>query len=111
MELPVRHGEGKFVVESPRVLEELQSRRLIALRYAARPGTGPGGQVAYPDDPNGSIDHIAGICDPTGRVFGLMPHPEAFLFPENHPEWSAGGITEGAGLAVFRNGVRAARAP
>ncbi len=102
MDLPVRHGEGKFVVESPEVLSAIRSKGLAALRY-----TGEG----YPDDPNGSVDHIAGICDPTGRVFGLMPHPEAFLYPENHPEWTAGQIAEGAGLAIFRNGVRAARQP
>ncbi len=109
MDLPVRHGEGKLVVESPKVLEELESRNLVALRYLARDKTARAdGTVGYPEDPNGSVNHIAGICDPTGRVFGLMPHPEAFLFPENHPEWSALRISEGAGLAIFRNGVRAA---
>jgi phosphoribosylformylglycinamidine synthase subunit PurQ / glutaminase len=114
MDLPVRHGEGKLVVETPKVLAALCSRGLVALRYRTRGGSRPNGCVDYPDDPNGSVDHIAGLCDPTGRVFGLMPHPEAFLYPENHPEWpsmrGSAQITEGEGLAIFRNGVRAARA-
>jgi phosphoribosylformylglycinamidine synthase len=118
MDLPVRHGEGKLVTESPKVLEDLESRHLAALRYRAlnrdAAHSRASGAVDYPDDPNGSVNHIAGICDPTGRVFGLMPHPEAFLYPENHPEWTRFSAapgragTEGHGLAIFRNGVRAA---
>lgn len=100
-DLPVRHGEGKFVVKSPEVLAALTEQRLVALRYV---GDG------YPADPNGSLEHIAGICDRTGRVFGLMPHPEAFLFPENHPEWTARRPATGGGRAIFENGVHAAEA-
>ena len=86
MDLPVRHGEGKFVVESPKVMAELASRGLIALRYLPRQGSaGADDPVGYPDDPNGSMDHVAGICDATGRVFGLMPHPEAFLYSGESP--------------------------
>ena len=110
VDLPVRHGEGKLVVESPEVLDALRSRGLVAMRYVARGEKAAAGRVDFPDDPNGSVDHIAGICDPTGRVFGLMPHPEAYLFPENHPEWTRGNSPAGAGLAIFRGGVRAARA-
>jgi phosphoribosylformylglycinamidine (FGAM) synthase-like amidotransferase family enzyme len=110
-DLPVRHGEGKFVVKSPGVRDELDARGLVALRYVCRDPDARG-EVRYPDDPNGSVGHIAGICDSTGRVFGLMPHPEAFLFPENHPDWTRRRLREGGGLAIFRNGVRAfARAP
>lgn len=126
MDLPVRHGEGKLVTVSSDTLAALESRSLVALRYLSRGAGSPGTRVAgpstveYPDDPNGSVNHIAGICDPTGRVFGLMPHPEAFLFPENHPDWAGLRLSgddpqthrrqaEGQGLAVFRNGVRAAR--
>ena len=65
MDLPVRHGEGKLVAASEAVLDQLESRRLVALRYI--------------DNPNGSVRDAAGICDPTGRIFGLMPHPEAFI--------------------------------
>jgi phosphoribosylformylglycinamidine synthase len=104
MDLPVRHGEGRFVARSPELLAELDARGLVALRYASRSG----GEPKYPEDPNGSDGHVAGICDPTGRVFGLMPHPEAFIHAENHPEWTALSLTEGEGLRILANGVRAA---
>ena len=110
LDVPVRHGEGKFVTRTPQVLAELESRGLIAARYVA-----PGG---YPENPNGSLGNIAGICDATGRIFGLMPHPEAFLFPENHPEWGSRAAARpaprvaiwpaGDGLRLFQNGVQAA---
>jgi phosphoribosylformylglycinamidine synthase subunit PurQ / glutaminase len=113
MDLPVRHGEGKLIVKSDSVRAGLEARRLVALRYVARSGTGVAGAgpVAYPDNPNGSDLDAAGICDPTGRIFGLMPHPEAFVRAEQHPEWARGGARAGDGLAVFENGVRAARTP
>ncbi len=106
MDLPVRHGEGKLVTGSPGVLAQVRSLGLAAVRYSSRVG----GLPSYPENPNGSEDDIAGLSDATGRVFGLMPHPEAFLVPENHPEWSRGGVKEGRGLEVFRAGVAAARA-
>lgn len=106
MDLPVRHGEGRFVTASPGMLSELSDRGLVALRYVSASG----GEPAYPEDPNGSEGHVAGICDPTGRVFGLMPHPEAFIHAHNHPEWTAGAATEGEGLRIFANGVKAASA-
>ncbi len=84
VDLPVRHGEGKFYAETD-VIGRLVRQNQVALRYAA-----PGGQPAelrFPYNPNGSVDDIAGICDPTGRVFGLMPHPEAYNHFTNHPDW------------------------
>jgi phosphoribosylformylglycinamidine synthase I len=104
MDLPVRHGEGKFITQSPDILSELAARGLIALRYSSNRG-----EPKYPENPNGSEGHVAGICDPSGRVFGLMPHPEAFIHPENHPDWTARPLAEGEGLRIFANGVRAAR--
>jgi phosphoribosylformylglycinamidine synthase I len=103
MELPVRHGEGRFVA-SEEVLRELEERRLVALRYATRWGeaTAP---VPYPDNPNGSTHDIGGVCDATGRVFGLMPHPEAFVLPQHHPRWTRETVTEGMGSRIFRNAV------
>ena len=101
MELPVRHGEGKFVAVSSTALKRLQNEQLVVLRYAGS-GDGP---VRYPDNPNGSVDDIAGICDPTGKVLGLMPHPEAFVTPETHPSWTRGGVLCGEGLLIFRRGV------
>jgi phosphoribosylformylglycinamidine synthase len=106
MELPVRHGEGKFVALSAALMGSLASQGLIALRYASREGRSGDETVEYPDDPNGSEGHVAGICDPTGRVFGLMPHPEAFLHPENHPDWTARLPREAMGLRIIANGVR-----
>jgi phosphoribosylformylglycinamidine synthase subunit PurQ / glutaminase len=104
MDLPVRHGEGKFITRSPGMLAELEGQGCIALRYVASGG----GEPSYPEDPNGSEGHVAGICDRTGRVFGLMPHPEAFVTPLEHPDFATGRVPEGLGLRIFTNGVRAA---
>ncbi len=85
LELPVRHGEGKFFADEP-VIRRLLENNHVAVRYAL-----PGGAPAdgrFPHNPNGSIHDIAGICDETGRVFGLMPHPEAYNHPTNHPDWT-----------------------
>jgi phosphoribosylformylglycinamidine (FGAM) synthase-like amidotransferase family enzyme len=97
MSLPVRHGEGRFVARDESVLDALESEGLVALRY------GPGG------DPSGSARSIAGICDPTGRILGLMPHPEAFLVRENSPERRR-GRSGPTGLELFARGVKAAMA-
>ena len=103
IEMPVRHGEGRFVA-SEEILSRLEQSGQVAARYAPRwDGTGA---VSYPDNPNGSELDIAGICDSTGRVFGLMPHPEAFIFPHNHPRWTREEVSEGQGLRIFRNAVR-----
>ena len=83
-DLPVRHGEGKLYADG-QVIERLQQNHQIVLRYALPDGSPAGGRFPY--NPNGSVDDIAGICDPTGRVFGLMPHPEAYNDWTNHPDW------------------------
>ena len=101
---PVRHGEGKFVSKDDRTLTRIQDENLVALQYAD-PETGRPTQD-YPHNPNGSPAAIAGICDPTGRIFGLMPHPEAFLHRTNHPRWTREELPEeGQGVALFRNGI------
>ncbi len=101
--LPVRHGEGKVIPKDKRVLRALEERHLIPIRYVA-PNGGPTG---YPDNPNGSVADMAGLCDPTGRIFGLMPHPEAYLYRTNHPRWTRERLPAvGQGVAVFRNAVR-----
>ncbi len=98
--LPVAHGEGKFEAE-PDVLRELKRRRQIVFRYVGPDGSSGAG---YPWNPNGSMDDIAGICDPSGRIFGLMPHPERHVEPTQHPRWTREGCkAEGDGLKVFRN--------
>jgi phosphoribosylformylglycinamidine synthase I len=84
-ELPVRHGEGKFYAD-PETLAELWQNNQVAVQYALPDGRPAGGR--FPFNPNGSVDDIAGICDATGRIFGLMPHPEAYNHPTNHPDWT-----------------------
>ena len=100
---PVRHGEGKFVPENEAVLEEIEKKNLAVFRYCREDGS-----VAtdYPANPNGSVNSIAGICNETGRLFGLMPHPEAYLHRTNHPRWTREDLPEeGQGLLIFRNAV------
>jgi phosphoribosylformylglycinamidine (FGAM) synthase-like amidotransferase family enzyme len=100
--LPVRHGEGKLVCRDSELMERLQSGNLIALRYVDPSSGQP--TMKYPDNPNGSQCSIAGLTDPTGRLLGLMPHPEAFLHRTNHPRWTREILPEeGAGLQFFRN--------
>ena len=104
LEAPIRHGEGKFIPRDDTLQEALRSGGQVALRYANASGRPAEG--AYPANPNGSVDDVAGICDPSGRLFGLMPHPEAFLCRTNHPRWTREDLpAEGAGLAIFRNAV------
>ena len=106
--LPVRHGEGKFIVRDKDVLQRLLDNGQVALRYVRPDGTAAAGE--FPFNPNGAVDDIAGICDPSGRIFGLMPHPEAFQERENHPEWTRLDLpAEGAGLRIFRNAVEFAK--
>jgi phosphoribosylformylglycinamidine synthase len=101
--MPVRHGEGKFIPGGDAVLAALQANRQIPLRYTDASGNST---MSYPDNPNGSIDSIAGVCDATGRLFGLMPHPEAFLHRTNHPRWTREELPEeGDGLKIFKNAV------
>ncbi|MBI5445031.1 MAG: phosphoribosylformylglycinamidine synthase subunit PurQ [Deltaproteobacteria bacterium] len=105
---PVRHGEGKFIPGDHEVLRRLEAKRLVPLRYAS-PDAQP--TMEYPWNPNGSLGAIAGVCDPSGRIFGLMPHPEAFLHRTNHPRWTREELPEeGQGAALFRNAVEFAGA-
>ncbi len=102
--LPVRHGEGKFIPMDDGILEKIYDEDLVALQYTKEDGSPK--PAEYPWNPNGSVDDIAGICDPTGTIFGLMPHPEAYIDGTQHPRWTREGLKEeGAGLQVFRNGV------
>jgi len=117
IDLPVRHGEGKFYA-AHRDIQRLEASGQIVMRYAKEEG-GPA-EGHWPENPNGSLEDIAGICDPTGRIFGLMPHPEAFHHITNHPDWTRQKATlarqgkgfdteEGAGVQIFRNAVAYAR--
>jgi phosphoribosylformylglycinamidine synthase I len=98
---PVAHGEGRFVPGDDAVLERLHAQHLLALTYVSADG-GPAG---YPDNPNGSVAGIAGICNEQGNVLGLMPHPEDHILPVQHPRWRRGESGH-LGLPLFIRGVR-----
>jgi phosphoribosylformylglycinamidine synthase subunit PurQ / glutaminase len=90
--LPIAHGEGKFIPRDNDILNQLRKNNQIVFKYA--------------DNPNGSIDDIAGICDTTGRILGMMPHPERHVLGTQHPRWTREGLKEfGDGFAIFKNGV------
>jgi phosphoribosylformylglycinamidine synthase subunit PurQ / glutaminase len=100
---PVAHGEGRFVLADPGDLAVLQANDQIALTYTLADGAPA--QGAYPENPNGSIADIAGVCNPAGNVLGLMPHPEDHLFTYQHPR-RARAESGGSGLKLFANGVK-----
>ncbi|MGQ9585793.1 MAG: phosphoribosylformylglycinamidine synthase I [Anaerolineae bacterium] len=101
---PVAHGEGRFLTAGEEALIRLRKQGQVALRYVEADGS----PADYPANPNGSVDGIAGICNPTGTVLGLMPHPEDHIFPQQHPRWTRG---EGGnlGLVLFANGIQYVR--
>jgi len=104
MYLPVRHGEGKIITRDDEVLKKLKEKNQIVLQYSDSEYREPA--VDYPMNPNGSAGAIAGICDERGRLFGLMPHPEAYLHYTNHPRWTREQLPEeGMGLSIFKNAV------
>ena len=123
MYLPVAHGEGKFVARDEAALKKLEAAGQLPLRYLPLAGRGTegdgtqcsalstqysvaAGHLPFPDNPNGSMADVAGVCDTAGRVLGLMPHPERHLDPTNHPRWTRGEAGPvGDGLQVFRNAV------
>ena len=102
----VRHGEGKFLTLDKHVLEKLKKNNQIVFQYAD-PNTGKP-TTEFPYNPNGSIESIAGICSPDGKIFGLMPHPEAYHTVYNHPQWYTNkeiDSEEGEGIKIFKNAV------
>lgn len=100
--LPVAHGEGKVITDM-RGLREINA----ALYYTDESGNV---QAGYPYNPNGSMNNIAGVCDPTGRIFALMPHPERHIRFQQHPQWTRKKSKEhGDGFAIFQNAVKFAR--
>ena len=94
--LPIAHAEGRFVTKLQEDFALLQKKLQLPLCYVST------------DDPNGSMGSVAGVCDESGRVFGLMPHPERYIDPVQHPHWTRlePRPSEGDGLALFRNAVR-----
>ncbi len=113
MYLPVAHGEGRFFARDDGTLKKFDEAGQLPLRYTnsssqtASEAADVNQMVAYPDNPNGSLANVAGMCDETGRVFGLMPHPERYIDPTQHPRWTRGEVGEiGDGLRLFQNAVQ-----
>lgn len=102
LELPIEHAEGKVVTASDTIVKQLEDNGQVAVRYVDTDGR----YDRYPANPNGSIAGIAGLCDPTGRIFGLMPHPDRHFDHTHHPCWTR-RTPEGPpdGLTVFQNAV------
>ncbi len=111
IDMPVAHAEGRVAVRDDSVLNDWKSTGQIALQYCSSNGHDKSDSsnddiLPFPANPNGSIANIAGLCDPTGRVLGLMPHPERFIHATQHPQWTRLSLTgEGDGLKLFRNAV------
>ncbi len=102
MYVPIAHAEGKFVAENREDIEKLDKSGQIVFKYVDKDGN----MSDYPWNPNGSSGNIAGVCDSTGRVLGMMPHPERHIDPTQHPRWTREGLkAEGDGITIFRNAV------
>src|SRR6476659_10107507 len=115
MYLPIAHAEGKFVARDAATLSKLDTAGQLVLRYtlpldtphSPQPQTpSPEPPLPYPHNPNGAQLNVAGLCDETGRVFGLMPHPERHIDPTQHPRWTREKHERGDGLALFENAVQ-----
>ena len=120
--VPIAHAEGKFVARDEATLNSLERNGQLCLRYAEESGVrgqesaensnpkseipNPKSLLPYPTNPNGAQRNTAGVCDETGRVLGLMPHPERHIDPTQHPRWTREKHARGDGLAVFENAVR-----
>ena len=100
--LPVAHGEGKFVTQDESILNKITMNHQIVFKYVNEQGE----ETGYPWNPNGAVRNIAGICDPTGQILGMMPHPERHAEPTQHPRWTRNGLKEwGEGFIIFKNAV------
>lgn len=105
MYLPVAHGEGQFIARDENTLDALDRAGQLCLRYTNPDGSSDA--VAYPLNPNGAQRNVAGVCDDSGRVLGLMPHPERHVDPTHHPRWTRRDVQpeQGDGLRMFQNAV------
>jgi len=110
MYLPIAHAEGNFVAASDEILATLKAQGRLPLRYSEQGKTASpmtDDPLEFPLNPNGAQGNVAGVCDRSGRVFGMMPHPERYIDPTQHPFWTRldNPGTEGQGMAIFRNAV------
>ncbi|RNC67852.1 MAG: phosphoribosylformylglycinamidine synthase subunit PurQ [Desulfuromonadales bacterium] len=100
--LPIRHGEGKFVADSAATIDRIEAQHLGVFRYSDAAYGAP--TMEFPLNPNGSTNAIAALCNETGRLMGMMPHPEAFVHRTHHPRWTREELSEeGDGLVLFKN--------
>ena len=107
MYLPIAHAEGRFVIRDKEVALDLAKGGLLALRYASDNGITNENELPFPWNPNGSELNVAGVCDSSGRILGLMPHPERYIDRTQHPRWTREELPEhGDGLLLFQNAVR-----
>jgi len=108
MYLPIAHAEGRFVVRDQSAVQDMVNNRQLGLRYCDPSGAVTDETLPFPDNPNGADFNVAGISDPTGRIFGLMPHPERHLDATHHPFWTRRDSQPefGDGMAIFANAVQ-----
>jgi phosphoribosylformylglycinamidine synthase len=105
--LPMAHAEGRFLFRDSDAQKLMMEQQQVVLRYCDASGKSDEAILDFPINPNGAQGNVAGICDSTGRIFGLMPHPERHLFPTNHPQWTRRDVQpeHGEGLKLFQNAV------
>ncbi|MEJ2701671.1 MAG: phosphoribosylformylglycinamidine synthase I [Sedimentisphaerales bacterium] len=103
--LPIAHAEGKVVTKDASTTERLKAEEYLALKYVDENGN----EAGYPVNPNGSVDSIAGLTDTTGRVLGMMPHPERFVRRTQHPRWTREQNVDVDGMTIFNNAVKYVR--
>ena len=100
--IPVANAEGKFMAKNEEKLRMLSESEQIVFKYVDKDGSESG----YPWNPSGSMGNVAGVCDHTGRILGMMPHPERHVEPTQHPRWTREGLkAEGDGIIIFRKAV------
>lgn len=105
--LPIAHAEGKFVARDRATYQALDEHQQLVLRYGAAQDVPSDEILPFPHNPNGSQGNVAGVCDPTGRIFGLMPHPERHVRRTQHPHWTRLSDGKGPdGLQIFANAVQ-----
>jgi phosphoribosylformylglycinamidine synthase len=102
IDLPMAHGEGKFMVKDQSILDAMYANDQVVFKYVLPNGEPANGK--FPFNPANTTDDITGVCDPSGRIFGMMPHPERYLLKENHPRWTSGdGSDSYNGNLIFKN--------
>jgi phosphoribosylformylglycinamidine synthase subunit PurQ / glutaminase len=105
--LPMAHAEGRILFRDQAAADELETQHQLALRYCTQEGETSDVALPFPTNPNGAANNIAGITDVSGRIMGLMPHPERHLVPTHHPAWTRREMQpeHGDGFAIFKNAV------